>query len=383
MRRFFPLLALALSAAAQAPFHRAELIFPLEKWHNHASSIVELPGGELFVCWYHGSGERQADDVVIRGARRPRGKTAWGAPFLLADTPGFPDANPALFLDSRRRLWLFWPVILANEWHTGLLKYRISSDYRGPGAPRWEVSEDALFIPRNFEAAVKRTVAGWPPTEFGRRIVERAGDKYFSRMGWMPRVHPTELPSGRVLLPLYSDGYSFSLVAITDDGGATWTTSEPLVGPGNVQPSIVRRKDGSLVAYMRDNGPPPKRIQVSESRDEGVTWSAVKDSDLPNPGAGIEAIALREGLWALVYNDTEKGRASLAVALSGDEGKTWAWRRHLELDPAGKGSFHYPSIAQGSDGALHVSYSTFVAEGKSIKHAEFNVAWVKAGDPRP
>ena len=169
MRRLFPLVAFALSAAAQAPFHRAELIFPLEKWHNHASSIVELPGGELFVCWYHGSGERQADDVVIRGARRPRGQTAWGAPFLLADTPGFPDANPALFLDSRRRLWLFWPVILANEWHTGLLKYRISSDYRGAGAPRWEVSEDALFIPRNFEAAVKRTVAGWPPTAHASR----------------------------------------------------------------------------------------------------------------------------------------------------------------------------------------------------------------------
>ncbi len=377
MRAALLFVAAGLAFAAE-PYHRAELIFPLEKWHNHSSSIVELPDGELLACWYHGSGERTADDVVVQAARRPRGKP-WSAPFLLADTPGFPDTNPALFLDSRRRLWLLWPVIVANEWHTALMKYRISTDYRGPGAPRWQVNETMLLKPRHFAEKVKETVALWPPVEWGKRLVERSADKYFSRMGWMTRAHPIELPSGRVLAPLYSDGFSFSLVAITDDGGATWSASEPLVGPGNIQPSIVRRTDGALAAYMRDNGPPPKRIQVSESRDEGVTWSPVTDSDLPNPGAGIEAIALRNGLWALVYNDTEKGRASLAVALSDDEGRSWKWRRRLERDPEGARSFHYPSICEGRGGVLHVSYSYFVPEGKSIKHAEFNVEWVKAG----
>ena len=61
-------------------------------------------------------------------------------------------------------------------------------------------------------------------------------------------------------MPLYSDGFSFSLMAITDDWGATWKTSTPLVGFGNIQPSLARKKDGTLVAYMRDNGPPPKRL---------------------------------------------------------------------------------------------------------------------------
>ena len=35
-----------LAAAQDRPFHEAELVFPLEKWHNHASTIVELPGGD-------------------------------------------------------------------------------------------------------------------------------------------------------------------------------------------------------------------------------------------------------------------------------------------------------------------------------------------------
>ena len=143
-RLALPLLALGFARAGaaqrerfppdqQAPFHEAELIFPLEHWHNHASSIVELPSGGLFVVWFHGSGERTADDVRIEGARKPRGARVWTPRFTVADTPGYPDTNCTLLVDPAKRLWLLWPTILANEWHTALMKYRISSDYDRPG----------------------------------------------------------------------------------------------------------------------------------------------------------------------------------------------------------------------------------------------------------
>jgi predicted neuraminidase len=386
-------LLLPLAVCAAEPVFRAELVFPLEHWHNHSSSIVELPNGELFICWYNGSGERRADDVKIEAARLPRGASAWGPRFTLADVPNFPDANPALFLDSKQRLWLIWPTIVANEWHTALLQYRITSRYPDHTArPRWDVAEPLLFIPRNFAARVKEALAPHLAAALDPRQkvwletnIARSADKYFSRMGWMPRVHPLELPSGRILVPLYSDGYDFSLIAITDDGGATWTSSEPLVGFGGVQPSLVRRRDGTLLAYMRDNGPPPKRVLTSLSRDHGVTWSAVVDTDIPNPGSSVEVIALRDGTWAMVYNDTETGRHSLVIALSDDEGLTWKWKRHIELDTRGKGagSFHYPSVIQSRDGLLHVTYSYFLnhlpegAPRKSIKHAAFNLEWVR------
>jgi predicted neuraminidase len=386
---------LAAAAAAQTPLYEAEFVFPLDRLHNHSSSLVELPDGQLLVAWYRGSGERNADDVAVLGARRPPGPGSWSEPFVLADTAGFPDCNPALFLDAGERLWLFWPVILANEWHTALLKYRISSDYRRPGPPAWFASEAWLAVPRNFQAKVKQAVEGLPAgggqgaaAEYRKRLLERAGDKYFTRMGWMPRNHPLQLPSGRILAPLYSDGFSFSLIAVTDDGGASWTTSEPLVGAGAVQPTLVRRRDGTLVAYMRDNGPPPKRVMTAVSRDDGLSWSAVTDTDIPNPGSSLEVIALRDGTWVMVYNDTERGRHSLAVALSEDEGATWKWKRHLELDrrPQGAGSFHYPSLIQARDGTLHVTYSYFLNHlpasepRKTIKHARFDVAWIRQGD---
>ena len=41
---------------------------------------------------------------------------------------------------------------------------------------------------------------------------------------------------------------------------------------------------------------------------------------------------------------------------------------------------HYPSVIQSRDGAIHVTYSYFTPEGKSIKHVRFNEDWVRAGD---
>ncbi len=407
-----PILVSVSSALSQkgTALHESELLFPLEHWHNHSSCIVEQPNGDLLVCWFHGSGERTADDVVVLGARKKVGEQEWSAPFLMEDVPGYPDTNPSMFIDPQHRLWLIWPTIMANEWHTALLKYRVSSRYSEDGPPKWEVSRVLHLKPgdeflKTVEASLddlveKATTLGLEDSRTKRyfdRNRKNAGEKLYRRMGWMTRAHPIVLDGKRLIIPLYSDGFSFSLMAISDDWGKTWTTSTPLVGLGNIQPSIALRQDGSLVAYMRDAGPPPKRLQFSESFDRGETWGPVVDTDLPNPGSGAEVITLRNGNWLLIYNDLERGRYSLAVALSDDDGKTWKWKRHLERDKEVSdrqdwGSYHYPTVIEASDGTFHASYSYFSrrsearldSEGrtmrKSIKHARFNQEWIRQGD---
>jgi predicted neuraminidase len=406
--------AIALSAvvatsarATDAPFLTSELIFPLEHWHNHGSCIVEAPNGDLIVCWFHGSGERTADDVKIEGARLRKGTKTWSPRFTMADTPGYPDTNCAMFIDPMERLWLMWPTILANTWESALMKYRIATNYSGDGPPAWEVNEVMHVTPGpEFETAVNAFADHAAATldqaslgaERGQRLETwlaslrtKAADKLTRRLGWFTRAHPFVLDGRRLIVPLYSDGFSFSLMNISDDWGQTWRTSTPLIGAGNIQPSIVRRADGSLYTLMRDNGPPPKRLLQSESRDRGETWSTVTDSDRPNPGSGAEIISLRNGHWILISNDTEHGRHRLTVEISDDEGKSWKWKRALESANEDAGRFHYPSIVQATDGTLHASYSYFLekdferdADGKprskSIKHAHFNEAWVMAGD---
>ena len=368
----------------------SELIFPLESWHNHSSSVVETPNGDLLVCWFHGSGERTADDVLIRGARWSRSKRTWSAPFTMADAPGFPETNPVLYIDRKERLFFFWPLIIAHRWETALMKYRISTDYQqADGPPSWSFQDNIVLSPKNIAAKTKAFVAGAAAgaspqlAAAGARLVERAEDEYFSRMGWFTRTHPLELPSGRLLVPMYSDGYSFGIMAISDDGGVTWKGSEPIVGRGGIQPSVVRKNDGTLVAYLRDNGPAPKRALVSESKDDGESWTDARDSDILNPGTSVEVVRLRNGHWIMVYNDLERNRYSLVAAISDDEGRTWPVRRHLDGRPDAEvpNQYHYPSVIQARDGAIHVTYSYFTPEGKSIKHARFDEGWVRAGDP--
>ena len=347
---------LALASATAAPQYSGELIFPLEKWHNHSSSIVELPNGDLLVCWFHGSGERTADDVLIQAARWNHTTGKWTAPFTLADTPGFPETNPVLFLDSRQRLFFLWPLIVAHKWETALMKYRISTDYQqASGPPKWEFQDNIVLMPKDIAALTKDFAAAaaaetGPRAERAKRQIEKAEDEYFSRMGWFTRTHPLELPSGRILVPMYSDGYSYGIMAISDDRGYTWSASQPIVGEGCIQPSVVRKKDGTLVAYLRDNGPPPKRAHISFSKDDGVTWTRARDTDIPNPGTSLENVRLRNGNWIMVYNDLEQARYSLVAAISDDEGATWKWKRHLDGKPnnASAGSV---SLPVGNSGA--------------------------------
>ncbi|MBN1341976.1 MAG: exo-alpha-sialidase [Phycisphaerae bacterium] len=382
------LVAAVVAATADAPAYGAELIFPLEQKHNHSSCVVKAPDKSLLVCWYRGSGERSADDVAIMGARKQPGKPGWCPRFVMADTPNYPDCNPIMHVDGKGRLWLIWPTILDNHWESALLKYRLSSDWVSPDKPPvWSWQGVLHITPKDLGERLDAALKQMPDFvqqalgKWYKPTVEKFPQKLYHRLGWMPRVHATRLPGGKWILPLYCDTFSISIMAITADDGQTWQISEPLIGWGNIQPSVVQRKDGSLVAMMRENGV-TKQIRVSESKDEGLTWGPVFSSPLPNEGSSVEVIKLASGHWALIYNDTKKGRHKLALSLSDDEGKTWKWTRHIERVPFGKGSFSYPSILQDADGMMHATYTYSIPEGKSIKYVRFNEAWVRQGDPK-
>lgn len=414
-----------------------EHIFPYQSQHCHGSSIVELPNKDLMVAWFHGSGERTSDDVVIKGARRNHKTGKWSEPFLLADVPEFPDINPVLFIDGKERLWLVWYTVLAYQWESSILKYRISENYmQESGPPEWKwqdmihmkpdgsvpdgIGKNDQFVQtltrkydefykdlvskgfinnengpvtdevwkRAFERYLsiakgsKFTAMGTDINEKGERIRTELGFPLQRRIGWQSRNKPLIL-GNRMLLPLYSDGFDFSIIAITDNWGETWQFSEPVVGAGSIQPSLALCKDGSITAFMRDNGPPPKRLAKSISTDMGKTWSMVEDSEIPNPGTAADVIVLKSGNWALVHNDIEDGRYRLSVWLSKDEGKSWPYRKILVNGaPGSEVRGHYPAIIQGSDGTIHISYTNQIAgpQGqpsvKNIAHARLSEKWL-------
>jgi len=354
------------------------LVFPLQPKHTHGSSIVALPNGDVLAAWFQGSGERTADDVKIMGARLRKGAKVWGTPFVMADTYGLPDCNPVLFLNSHNKLFLVWIAVQAHRWESSVLRFRTSVQYTDTAAPVWSWQDNILLSPSDsfavetaakFKQLVPNTSgSGSYAPRYDDMVMEASRDFAKRSTGWMTRIKPLRLAGGRLLLPLYSDGFNMSLVAISDDDGTTWRASLPIVGRGNVQPALVQNKNGHIVAYMRDNGDEPSRVQVSESADSGYTWSAAQKTAIPNT-ASVELLVLQDGRWAFVGNDEDDGRYRLSLWLSNDEGSTWQWKRHLENVPNGKGSFSYPCLIQTADGLLRISYSySLEKKGESIKY---------------
>jgi predicted neuraminidase len=416
-----------------------ENIFPFQSLHCHGSSIAELPNRDLLAVWFYGSGERTADDVAIMGSRRNNKTGKWCEPFLMADVPGFPDINPVIFTDDYEQLWLVWYTVLAYQWETSILKLRISDNYMqdtdppdwkwqemihvkpdgstpdgigkndsfllnlkqkyneyhnylissgsirtdGSGTISEEMWSNALTRYLDIAAGKNLTAVGMDINENGEMTRTQVGYPLMRRIGWQTRNKPLFI-GNRMLLPLYSDGFDFSMIAITTDRGKTWEFSEPIVGAGPVQPALALCNDSSIVALMRDNGPPPKRLMKSTSKDYGKTWSTVEDTDIPNPGSAADLIVLKSGSWVLVHNDTEEGRHRLSVWLSKDEGKTWPFRKTIaDAEPGSQFRAHYPAIIQGKDGMIHVSFTNQIPDSsgtgsvKNISHASFTEKWLE------
>ncbi len=369
----------AQTSLIPTPVKSSALIFPEQEKHVHGSSIVSLPNGDLLACWFQGSGERTADDVRVMGARLKKGEKSWSAPFLMADTPGIPDCNPVLFLNAKGKLFLMWIAVLANKWEMSVLRYRISVNYMNNGAPAWNWQDNILFKPKDtFAVETAKKFKELPEVneawaafaeKYDKMIVDASKDLSKRSLGWMTRIKPLLMDRGRILLPLYSDGYNFSLIGISDDDGETWRPSLPIITRGGIQPALALKKNGDIIAYMRDNGAAPTRVTISESRDKGESWTAAVKGDIPNPGSSIELQVLKDGRWAFIGNDVDEGRHRLCLYLSEDEGKSWKYKSWLEDQPPKSANFSYPAMIQTEDGILHITYShRYENKGASIKY---------------
>ena len=84
------------------------------------------------------------------------------------------------------------------------------------------------------------------------------------------------------------------------------------------------------------------RICVSDSYDDGITWTPARATELPNPNSGIDAVHLKDGRYVMVYNHTPAAarRSNLAISTDGDHWTPWLT---LESDP---GEYSYPSMIQ-------------------------------------
>ncbi|MBL7697749.1 MAG: exo-alpha-sialidase [Chitinophagaceae bacterium] len=296
----------------------------------HASTIVELPGGQLMAAWFGGSNEGNPD-VEIWISRLTSG--SWSKPVAVAngkmnDSLRYPTWNPVLFRDRHGILHLFYKV--------------------GPNPREWWGMIISSGDNGNSWSAPQRLPDG---------ILGPIRNK------------PLQLDDGTILAPSSTETenrWRAHIERSTDDG-KTWNFI-PVDTAGSfdvIQPSILKYDDGRMQALCRSK---QGYVMQSWSADEGKTWSRLSPTTLVNPNSGVDAASLNNGGQLIVYNpdvpgkEWYNGRSKLRVAFSTD-GK--AWKDVGILEDENRGEFSYPAVIQTSDNKIHITYTY---DRRNIKH---------------
>ena len=151
-------------------------------------------------------------------------------------------------------------------------------------------------------------------------------------------------------------------------------------GADLIQPTVVRLAGARLRAWLRDEN--QSAVYVMDSADDGESWTEPAATAVPNNNAAIQALVLRSGAVALVY-DAQRGpstpRSPLVIALSDDQGLTWPVSRVLmqhDDNSTAVGEYSYPALTQTDDGRIHI---VFTVDRIAIKYMRFDEEWVRSG----
>jgi predicted neuraminidase len=364
---------------------------PSPRVQAHAANLMVLADGTLACVWFGGSMEGRSDICVFMSRLAP-GSQQWSAPEQLSHDADRSEQNPILFPTPGGELWLLHTAQQSGNQDTAVVRRRVSRD----------------------------NGATWGPTE----DLPDGGGGTFVRQ-------PVQVQAdGSWLLPIFRcrpipgmawDGsLDDSAVLRSTDGGAHWQRIAVPGSLGCVHMNIVPgSRPGELLAFYRSRW--ADHVHRSTSGDGGLSWTAPVPTGLPNNNSSIQALRLRDGRLAMIFNHSSAAdatgrrdslydeiddaapaaaapagaqpparrafwgapRAPLTLALSEDDGLSWPWRRNLE---EGDGfcmtnnselrlnrEYSYPTLRQTDDGALHLAYTVF---RQHIRHARVMPDWV-------
>ncbi|NTG50597.1 glycosyl hydrolase [Agrobacterium rhizogenes] len=353
---------------------RADAYLPSPCIQNHAANLAFLPDGTLTCVWFGGTIEGMGD-ISIYMSRLFPGATRWSAPEKMSDDPAKSEQNPLIFNAPGGDVWLLYTSQTSGNQDGSVVKCRISAD---GGKTFGEV----------------RVLCDLPGTFVRQPIIVN------SRGAWLlPVFRCVGLPGER-----WTGDADTAGVLISRDQGKSWVMTAVPDSLGAVHMNIVALEGDNLVAFYRNRF--AQSVLASRSMDGGESWSAPQPMDLPNNNSSIQAVKLKSGVIAMVYNhsnalmsdarrqslydEIEGGeaiepaplqtperrkavwgvpRAPLSLAFSSDGGTSFSRRINLDtgdgycLSNNSKDSlnreFSYPSIVQGADGVVHIAYTYY------------------------
>lgn len=214
---------------------------------------------------------------------------------------------------------------------------------------------------------------------------------------------------GRLIRParVYAKEKGYNTAIFSDDGGKTWTPSEPFPDEGTGEGAIVELSDGRLYYSSRKHwfpAPPYRHERLfGWSLDGGKSWQDLEFSPVLPDGPryrGLEPrganfnghFGMMAGLTRLPVADSDillysnadwdgHERIRLTVWASFDGGRTWPVKRLVHPGPSA-----YSSLAAGRPGTPSEGWIYLLFEGGEKGPydggyiARFNLSWVLEGE---
>jgi len=336
---------------SSAPFFQSQIAWRPEGVRQiHGSSLVALPGNELYMVYFGGKSESSLDVKLYQTRFR---NSKWETPSLLLSPSDVGRmthrytrrvGNSSLFRDSHGRLHLFFVSVGYFGWSCSSLNQMTSTD-------------DGVT---------------WSP-------VNRLFTTPLFNISTLVRSPAVPLENGGFLLPIYYELTNKFPEALEFDQQGKLLRKVRMTGEhGMIQACVVPISATEAYAYERnrlyeyEDAP---RLKFQKTSNGGRTWTVPSTLNVDNLDSPVAAVRLASDLFLMAYNSTfDRELIKLAVSSNGIE-----WRDLMTLDQMTFDPRH---------SEIEYSYPTIVVSGETIdlvytyhrlgiSHFRFNIAWLK------
>ena len=334
---------------------RFDIIAPHgERYQRHSEgAITVLPDGQYLLGWtaFYG-GFHDASPAHILAMRSDDGGETWSEPVVILENDGKCNVMNVCFAQPGDGSIVMSHARTDDE--TGYYSWTFSRKSTD-GGHTWTPHKPMVDMET------------WRGFSANDRMIVHSSGRLIAPFG-LGRIPPGRYDDRNLLHP-----------ARSDDMGETWQLSSNVTPvknpdhPGASEPVVVERKDGSLLFFNRTR---TGTIWAAESRDRGETVSEPWDTGVQCPAAPcIVKRVPSTGDLLLIWNNAKPDkpgsggpRMPLTTAISRDDGASWSNVKDLEPDLSR--SYMYPSLTFDGDTAL-ITYS----QGEADSVVKWSTNW--------
>jgi len=333
--------------ASEIPVYESQIVSKVHVSEVHSPTLVPLQNGGVYAFWYGGEREGSPDTAIYSAKLDPKTEK-WGHEVAVVDRQKTEDSvqrfvkklgNAVALRDGKNQIWLFY----------------VSS--------MWGWSGSSINFIRSADEG-----ATWTPAE---RLITSP----FLNHSTLVRGQPFLFEDGTIGLPVYHEFIGkFCELLRLDSTGKLLHKQRISHGRTSLQPAIIPMTAQHAICSMRPAGSSPRQLLVAMTHDGGRTWTPPSVAPVHSDYSGSASASLGNDDLLTITRNEEK----LLFYVSKDGGDSWSKSYEIDhtLDDgmnSRKNGPSYPCLMRTHDGDYHLIYSL---ERQEIRHIRFNQAWL-------